>query len=199
MKKAIIIFVRNPELGKVKTRLAKEIGDEQTLKIYKELLQHTHNAAINVDCDKFVYYADYINENDLWENELFQKKMQAGEVLGDRMMLAFMELFQQGYSKIIIIGSDCPQLTSFVLVDAFDMLGANEVVIGPSSDGGYYLLGLTKLIPELFTNKQWSTDTVLADTIKDTVRLGKACVFLPELFDVDTAGDLLQYQQMQKA
>jgi rSAM/selenodomain-associated transferase 1 len=198
MKKAIIIFVRNPELGKVKTRLAKEIGDEQTLKVYKELLQHTHNVTSNVDCDKFVYYVDYINENDLWENELFQKRLQAGEMLGDRMMLAFMELFQLGYSKLLIIGSDCPELTSFVIDDAFDMLDTNDVVIGPSSDGGYYLLGLRKLIPDLFSNKQWSTATVLADTIKDTVRLRKTCVFLPELSDIDTVEDLQKYQQMQK-
>ena len=198
MKKAVIIFVRNPELGKVKTRLAKGIGEEKTLEVYIELLQHTCDVATKVDCDKFVYYSDFINENDLWENEYFQKRLQAGEMLGDRMMLAFMELFQLGYSKLLIIGSDCPELTSFIIDDAFDMLDANDVVIGPSSDGGYYLLGLRKLIPELFTNKKWSTDTVLADTIKDTVRLRTTCVFLPELSDIDTVEDLQKYQQIQK-
>ncbi len=196
MKKAIIIFVRNPELGKVKTRLAKEIGDKETLQVYIELLQHTHDMTSELDCDRFVYYADYIDNNDLWENENFEKRLQEGESLGNRMMAAFFELFQQGYSKVVIVGSDCPELTTFVIEDAFDKLDATDVVIGPSSDGGYYLLGLTQLIPELFKNKQWSTDTVLADTIKDTVNLRKVCLFLTELSDIDTADDLRRYQQM---
>ena len=199
MQNAIIIFVRNPELGKVKTRLAKEIGDEQTLQVYIELLHHTHDITLDVDADRFVYYADYINDNDLWENKNFKKKLQEGKTLGNRMMLAFFELFQQGYSKIIIVGSDCPELTAFIIEDAFDKLDNTEVVIGPSSDGGYYLLGLTKLIPELFNNKQWSTDTVLADTIKDAVSLKKSCSFLMELYDIDTADDLRRYLEMQKA
>jgi uncharacterized protein len=198
MKKAIIIFVRNPELGKVKTRLAKEIGDQETLKVYSFLLQHTHNMACNVDCDRFVFYADYINENDLWENENFQKKMQEGDSLGNRMMVAFFELFQLGYSKVVIIGSDCPELTPFIIEDAFDRLDITDVVVGPSTDGGYYLLGLTHLIPELFINKEWSTNTVLIDTIKDTVSLGKSCSFITELSDIDTADDLYRYQEMLK-
>ena len=198
MKKAIIIFVRNPELGKVKTRLANEVGDEQALQVYKELLQHTHKITSDLDCAKFVYYADSIAENDLWESSLFGKKVQEGESLGDRMMLAFFELFQQGYSKIVIIGSDCPELTGFIIEDAFDKLDSSDVVIGPSSDGGYYLLGLAQLVPELFKNKQWSTNTVLADTIQDTVSLRKSCSFLTELSDIDTAEDLHLYQQMLK-
>lgn len=199
MKKAIIIFVRNPELGKVKTRLAQEIGEKETLQVYIDLLQHTHDITNGADCDRFVYYADYINENDLWENENFIKKLQEGESLGNRMMIAFFELFQQGYSKVVIIGSDCPEITGFIIEDAFDKLDTTEVVIGPSPDGGYYLLGLTHLVPELFKNKQWSTDTVLADTIKDTVSLRKSCSFLTELSDIDTADDLRRYLEMLKA
>jgi uncharacterized protein len=199
MKKAIIIFVRNPELGKVKTRLAKEIGDEKALAVYKELLQHTHDITVDVDCDKFVYYADRITENDLWENNVYQKRVQQGESLGNRMMAAFFELFQQRYSKVVIIGSDCPELTGFIIEGAFDKLDNSDVVIGPSSDGGYYLLGLAQLIPDLFNNKQWSTGTVLADTIKDTVRLKKTCSFLTELSDIDTAEDLHLYLQMLNA
>jgi uncharacterized protein len=199
VKKAIIIFVRNPELGKVKTRLAKEIGDEQALEVYTELLQHTHDITASLDCDKFVYYADYVNENDLWANNLFDKKLQAGEELGDRMRLAFLELFQQGYSKLIIIGSDCPELTGFIIEDAFDLLDNYDIVIGPSSDGGYYLLGSKEFIPEVFKNKKWSTDSVLADTIFDAVKLKKRCTFLSELSDIDTAEDLNRYRQIQKA
>ncbi len=198
MKKAIIIFVRNPELGKVKTRLARVIGNEKALQVYKELLQHTHDITVDLDCDRFVFYADDITENDLWENNIYQKKIQEGENLGNRMMAAFLELFQQGYSKVVIIGSDCPELTGFILENAFDELHSNDVVIGPSTDGGYYLLGLSKHTPELFKNKKWSTDTIFADTIQDTIKLKKRCSFLPELSDIDTAEDLNHYQQMQK-
>ena len=189
MQKAIIIFVRNPELGKVKTRLAKEIGDAKALQVYTELLQHTHTITSHLDCDRFVFYTDVINENDLW-NDGFEKKLQEGESLGDRMLLAFFELFQHGYSKIVIVGSDCPELTPFIIEDAFDKLDTSDVVIGPSTDGGYYLLGLTKLIPPLFANKQWSTGTVLADTINDIALLRKSYSLLTELSDIDTAQDL---------
>ena len=192
MKKAIIIFVRNPELGKVKTRLAKEIGDAKALQVYTELLQHTHTITSHLDCDRFVFYTDVINENDLW-NDGFEKKLQEGESLGDRMLLAFFELFQQGYSKIVIVGSDCPELTPFIIEDAFDKLDTSDVVIGPSTDGGYYLLGLTKLIPPLFATKQWSTGTVLADTINDIALLRKSYSLLTELSDIDTAQDLARF------
>lgn len=199
MKKAIIIFVRNPELGKVKTRLANEIGDEQALQIYIELLQHTHDVTVDLDCDRFVYYADYINQQDQWESGKFKRRLQEGDNLGNRMMVAFFELFQQGYSKVVIVGSDCPELTTFIIQEAFDKLDTTDVVIGPSTDGGYYLLGLKQLIPELFKNKRWSTDTVLANTIKDTVKLRKTCSFLKEMSDIDTADDFRRYQQMLNA
>jgi uncharacterized protein len=198
MKKAIIIFVRNPELGKVKTRLAKQIGDELTLQVYTELLLHTRDTTCNLDCDKFVFYSENIEDNDIWDADRFEKKLQEGDNLGDRMMLAFFELFQQGYSKVVIIGSDCPELTSFVIEDAFDKLDLHEVVIGPSTDGGYYLLGLTHLLPDLFKDKEWSTDKVLAETIKDIVRLKRSSYFLTELADIDTAEDLHRFQQLLK-
>jgi uncharacterized protein len=198
MKNAIIIFVRNPELGKVKTRLAKQVGEQEALDVYQELLQHTHDITYGLACDKFIYYTDSIPVNDLWENHLFEKKLQAGQHLGDRMMLAFMELFQLGYSKLLIIGSDCPELSPLIIDAAFDLLDLNDVVIGPSADGGYYLLGMKKLIPELFANKKWSTATVLSDSILDTVRLRKECSFLPELYDIDTAEDLYRYRQLHK-
>ncbi len=198
MKKAIIIFARNPELGKVKTRLAKQIGDELTLQVYTEMLHHTHDITCHLDYDKFVYYSDHINENDLWENDQYEKRLQEGSSLGDRMMISFFELFQQGYAKIVIIGSDCPELTGFIIDDAFEKLHTHDVVIGPSTDGGYYLLGLTHLLPDLFKDKEWSTDKVLVETIKDIVRLKKSSYFLTELSDIDTAEDLHCFQQLLK-
>jgi uncharacterized protein len=199
MKKAIIIFVRNPELGKIKTRLAKDIGEEKTLSVYSYLLKITHDLACNIDADKFVYYADTVITNDSWENDLFIKRVQEGNDLGERMKGAFSSLFQQGYSKVIIIGSDCPELTVFLIEEAYQNLETNEVVIGPAADGGYYLLGMTQLIPELFRNKKWSTAAVFKDTVNDVLHAGKNYFVLPILSDIDTAEDLGRYPQLLNA
>ena len=193
MKEAIIIFVRNPELGKVKTRLAKGIGDERALQVYIKLLQHTHNCVSAIDCDRFVYYVDEITMHDLWVNNLYHKKVQQGNDLGERMMLAFSELFQHGYSKIIIIGSDCPGLSSAILKNAFNKLNEADIVLGPSTDGGYYLLGMKIVHPQLFQHIQWSTDTVLKDTQKIISSINKSATLLPELTDIDEAKDLQHF------
>ena len=193
MKNAIIIFVRNPELGKVKTRLAKEIGDERALQVYRKLLQHTHSCVSAIECDRFVYYAEQITTDDLWKNDMYYKKVQQGNDLGERMMLAFSELFQHGYSKIIIIGSDCPGLSSAILKDAFNKLNEADIVLGPSTDAGYYLLGMKIVHPQLFQHIQWSTDTVLKDTQKIISSINKSATLLPELTDIDEAKDLQHF------
>ena len=94
---------------------------------------------------------------------------------------------------VVIIGSDCPSLSPIIINEAFERLENDDIVIGPSSDGGYYLLGMSKLIPELFQHKKWSSDSVLADTIKDTVKLQKQYSFLTELSDIDTIEDYQKF------
>jgi uncharacterized protein len=188
MKNALIIFVRNPALGKVKTRLAATIGDEKTLMLYKHLLQHTQTITANLPVKKFVYYADYINENDLWNG--FEKRLQQGDDLGKRMKNSFAELFEAGFKNICIIGSDCYELSSDILADAFENLNTVDVVAGPVSDGGYYILGMNKPVPDFFINKAWSTDTVFTDTLKDAAALNLSVQQLPMLNDIDTEADL---------
>jgi rSAM/selenodomain-associated transferase 1 len=188
MKNALIIFVRNPVLGKVKTRLAARIGDQKALMVYKHLLQHTHAITVNLPVAKFVYYADYINEDDLWNG--FEKRLQTGNNLGERMKNAFAELFETGFKNICIIGSDCYELSSDMLVDTFEKLNTAEAVIGPASDGGYYLLGINKSVPEFFINKDWSMNTVFTDTLKDASALHVNLHQLPMLHDIDTENDL---------
>lgn len=188
MTNALIIFVRNPVSGKVKTRLAATIGDQKALLVYKHLLQHTQSITQHLDVSKFVFYADFINENDLWNG--YEKKMQHGNDLGERMNNAFAELFAKGYEKICIIGSDCYELNSDIAESAFEKLSTADIVIGPVTDGGYYLLGLNKLIPEFFINKAWSTATVFADTIKDATALHISFHQLTVLNDIDDEKDL---------
>jgi len=163
----LLIFTRNPELGKGKRRLAATIGDQAALDIYKFLLNHTVSITKNLYAEKQVYYSEEIWENDIWDNQKFDKKIQIGDDLGDRMANAFQEGFQNNYQKIIIIGSDMLDLSQENLENAFKALEKNDFVVGPADDGGYYLLGMKKFMPELFKNKTWGTETVLKDTLAD--------------------------------
>lgn len=188
MKNALIIFVRNPVLGKVKTRLAGTIGNDKALKVYNHLLQHTQSITANLPASVFVYYADFINDNDLWNG--YEKKLQTGNDLGERMLNAFEKLFNNSFTNICIIGSDCCELTSEIIAAAFIKLQTTNVVIGPVSDGGYYLLGSNIFIPDFFYSKLWSTATVFADTVADAKRLALSVHQLPLLNDIDEEIDL---------
>lgn len=190
MKSGLIIFIRNPIAGKVKTRLAKTLGDEKALFIYNQLLIHTHHITRNLSCDKFLYYSDWVEQNDLWENDRFQKKLQSPGQLGKRMSDAFLDLFKDGYQKLLIIGSDCLELNEPIIANAFDVLDDNEVVIGPSADGGYYLLGMTAYLHHLFLNKKWGTSSVLQDTLQDLTVHHTKTGMLAMLNDIDEEKDL---------
>jgi rSAM/selenodomain-associated transferase 1 len=166
-KNALLIFTRNPELGKCKTRLAKTVGDKAALDIYKFLLQHTVNITTPLPVDKFVYYSVKVRENDIWNESIFRKKQQEGDDLGVRMQNAFTEVFKMGYQRAIIIGSDMYDMTTNDLQNAFLKLEKNNFVLGPAKDGGYYLLGMKAVNPSVFKNKIWGTETVLKDTLED--------------------------------
>jgi rSAM/selenodomain-associated transferase 1 len=195
-KNLILVFVRNPELGKVKTRLAKTIGDKDALKIYTILLQHTESVLHKVSSDKVVYYSEEIQSNDLWDNALYQKKLQKGADLGARMQNAFETAFKDTYEKVVIVGSDLFDLNPNHIKEAFTALENHEVVLGPSLDGGYYLLGMKKMNPTVFKNKQWGTDSVLESTLKN---LNQQNVKLLEaLNDIDTFEDLAAQPELLK-
>jgi uncharacterized protein len=190
-KRLLMLFVRNPELGKVKTRLAASVGPEIALDIYLHLLRHTRDITQALPLDKVVYYSERIEENDLWPDQLYQKKLQpAASDLGEKMKAAFETAFADGYTSVVIIGSDCQQLTPDIINEAFDRLENHEVVIGPALDGGYYLLGMKHLHLELFENKRWSTEHVFPDTLYDIERLHLSHTLLPYLSDVDKLEDL---------
>ena len=189
-KKAIIIFTKNPELGKVKTRLARTIGDDKALEIYKKLLDYTRNIVEPVNVDKFIFYSETIVDFDKWENTIYHKKLQSGTDLGMRMQNAFEELFQLHYESVCIIGSDCYELNSEIIEKAFRRLEHEEVVIGPTFDGGYYLLGMNQLYTKLFQNKNWSTESVYGDTIGDIKELSLRYFDLEKLSDIDEEKDV---------
>ena len=190
----IIVFVRTPELGKVKTRLARSIGDQSALNIYKILLKHTAAVLRDLSFDKVVYFSEKIDNNDFWENSLFEKKLQKGADLGERMHHAFDNAFNKGYKKVLIIGSDLFDLTSSLITSAFEALETYDISIGPSLDGGYYLLGMKKLYPEVFKNKKWGTDSVLKNTLQDLKK--QNIKLLKALNDIDTLEDLQQQPEL---
>ena len=197
-KKAIIIFTRNPELGKCKTRLAKTVGDKAALEIYKFLLKHTAIATESIGADKYVFYSEKIKKDDFWNDSDFIKKIQKGDDLGARMKHAFLELFELGYQKIIIIGSDLLDLNAEHINEAFDKLIEHDVVLGPSKDGGYYLLGLSKFIEHIFQKKPWSEPHLLEVTVKELVQKKVSLTLLEPLNDIDTFEDLKDYAQLKK-
>jgi len=192
----LIIFVKNPVLGKVKTRLAASIGPEKALEVYQLLLDRTQTITEQLPSDKIVYYSDTIEQDDIWKENIYQKKLQQGPDLGAKMQQAFEQGFEQGYKYICLIGSDCYELSDEIIAEAFEKLQTVDLVLGPCLDGGYYLIGLKSLHPEIFTQKEWSTESVLQNTLQDAK--GKKLLFalLPTLTDVDEEKDLISIDDL---
>lgn len=188
------MFLRNPVLGKTKTRLAKTIGDEKALEIYLKLLTHTLQTVSGLKKTTIrLCFTEYKDESEFFKDYNFEKDLQKGDDLGERMCHAFETGFTQGHQKIVIIGTDLPALKNSQLKNAFEALENFDAVIGPAADGGYYLLGLKKNIPMVFANKDWGTETVLSDTLLD---LKKNKVYLLEtLNDIDIEEDLAAYPE----
>lgn len=186
----LLVFVKNPERGKVKTRLAATLGPDRALGVYKKLLSHTINAASQTNAVREVWYSSFVDENDTIPPDFFDKKLQPQGNLGAKMAYAFREGFENGFSKVVIIGSDCPGISSGLLEEAYRELDKHDLVIGPSKDGGYYLLGMNRYLPELFENIEWSTDRVLPVTLKRAKSLSLTVGLLAELNDIDTEEDL---------
>lgn len=189
MNNHLIIFAKNPVLGKVKTRLAATVGDEKALSVYRELLQHTCDVSAQVDANKLVFYSDFINNKDLWDQPNYIKKLQKEGDLGTRMSDAFENTLKEN-TKVIIIGTDCKELTPDILSQAFNTLNYVDVVIGPAFDGGYYLIGMKTMEESLFQGIDWSTSSVLEQTVNKLNRQKLSYVLLKTLSDIDTEEDL---------
>ena len=191
MQKALIIFVKNPELGRVKTRLAKTVGDVNALKIYQYLLRNTLEVTVELtDIDKFINYDSYIPANDIWTEGEYERGLQKGENLSKKFITAFQEIFDKGYHKAIILMPDCPNLKDVLIKRAFAELDTNDVVVGPTTDGGFYLIGMRKLHSSIFENKEYSTPTVFDELKTEITKLNLSLAELPTFTDVDTEEDL---------
>lgn len=191
----LLIFTRNPKLGKCKTRLAATLGDQAALDIYMILLRHTAEITKDLNCSKEVHYSDEVSENDLWDKGNYAKQLQEGKDLGERMYNAFKSGFQKGYKKIIIIGSDIYDLNSETINEAFAEMENVDFVIGPAADGGYYLIGMKTLNNDIFLNKNWGTETVLEDTLNNLNH--KKVRLLQIKNDIDVYEDLKEFDVFQ--
>ncbi|UII27720.1 TIGR04282 family arsenosugar biosynthesis glycosyltransferase [Fulvivirga maritima] len=190
MKKLLIIFVKNPEIGKVKTRLAKSIGDKRALNVYLNLLIHTQVVTDKLEeIDRAVYYSGFIDEEDQWDADTYQKFLQQGDGLGERMSNAFRRAFQSGYESVCLIGTDLYDLSVDLINTAFKKLESSDVVVGPAKDGGYYLIGM-KQLHDVFDLSHWSTPNVFSETMKLIDKNGLTCSQTKLLNDIDILEDL---------
>ena len=186
----LIIFSKNPEPGLVKTRLASSIGDEKALEVYEKLRHHTAFIAENAAVNRTACYSHFLPAEDIFTTDHFNAQLQVGEDLGERMLNAIKRGFDEGFRHIVLIGTDCYELSTAILDSAFSALEHADAVVGPARDGGFYLIGLNKPIPELFLKREWSTKDVLSVTIEILQRLSLSYELLPELSDIDTFDDL---------
>ena len=196
MADAVLIFVRAPEAGRVKTRLAAEVGAEAALRVYRRLAEHAvaQARALGPRVAVRIHFTpgDAGDAVRGWLEEVEGTAFlpQADDYLGGRIRAAFDEAFDAGFRRVVIVGSDLPGLSGELLRRAFDLLDAHPAVLGPARDGGYYLLGLKAPLAAIFQDVPWSTGEVLAATLARMHVLGLRPALLETLGDVDEAADL---------
>lgn len=199
----LLVFARLPELGKVKTRLAADVGDARALEVYEAMLRDLLSGigTSTPDLEIEVMWAPTENANGDALRRAFgphATAMQTGEGLGDRLSMALSErFFFHRTEKIVVIGVDDPSLSRELIDHAFALLESCEYVLGPAADGGYYLIGCRapSFDPSIFQDIEWGTSTVLASTLKRIAALERTVALLPRRHDIDTAADLEQYAE----
>lgn len=189
---ALIIFTKNPEPGKVKTRIADSLGPEQAYLIYLQLLDTIRATCRQVKAVSYVFYSDFIDLADDWPSPPFLKRLQSGADIGIRMNHALSEVLDH-HPKAVLVGADVPEIHASHISAAFQLLDDVPLVLGPAADGGYYLIGLTQPRPELFHHIKWSTSTVLDETLLRCSELSIPYHLLETLHDIDTADDWFSY------
>lgn len=187
-KELVIVFVKNIKLGRVKTRLAKTIGNQGAFEVYSDLVKVTEMATKDLSVDKRIYFSDAAVDS-IWKKDY--KTVQQGIDLGERMKNAFKKGFEDGYERIVLIGSDLPDITAKHISKGLEALKQNEVSFGPAEDGGYYLIGLSKMHNFVFDNKPWSETHLLEETLSELKENDVTFTTLVTLNDIDTYDDLI--------
>jgi uncharacterized protein len=200
-RRRLILFARFPDAGKVKTRLIPALGAEGAAALHRRLVLRTlrtaHALCRSQDVELEIRFAgDNANEMQHWLGDNWRYRPQCEGDLGQRMAGAFADSFREGSPATVIIGSDCPSLTPDILAAAFELLKSNPVVFGPATDGGYYLAGLTQLVPQLFQGVSWGTESVLVQSLEKLARLGSKPGLLQSLDDLDRPEDVAHWKRL---
>ncbi len=195
----LVIFLKNPVPGSVKQRLARHIGAEQAARVYKKISEMVISKTAPTRTDLYTVDICFSPQRDeaairAW---LVQHKSfypQTGSNLGQRMSNAFKRAFESKYKKVALIGTDCPEISRDIILQSFALLDWHHVVLGPAYDGGYYLIGLREMFPDLFQNIAWGSEKVFTQTIEKIYAAGFSVGLLPMLRDIDRPEDLDEYQ-----
>lgn len=198
----LLLFTKHPVPGFAKTRLISSQGPRGAAEISQRLTEHTVTTVrklklLHSTLCTYIYFANpgkvpptatevWLRPND---DEVLLPQVHGS--LGDRLISAFSQAFDKGATKVVVIGTDTPNLTADILQAAYNALDSVDVVIGPALDGGYYLLGMKKMYPTLFKNIPWSTASVCADTVAAALELQLTVKKLQQLRDIDDLDDLL--------
>jgi len=194
-ERIVILFVKLPEKGKVKSRLARDIGDGPALLLYEAMVLDTIDMLKRTKIPFRIFFdpPQEIEALRSWLGESYFFLPQTGNDLGERMELAFQRVFDEGAEEAVLVGTDIPGLTASVVSDAFGAFGQYDAVIGPANDGGYYLIGFRNrsFTPSIFRTMTWSTEQVFQETLDRLQQAARTVRVLPECIDVDTRDDLL--------
>ena len=198
---ALFVFTRFPQAGCTKTRLIPALGERGAADLQKQMTEYLLDrltVATHPSLSMQVHFAGGTTaQMEAWIGSRFQLVPQAGGDLGDRLIAAFKQGFTSGLSKIIIIGSDCPSLEKEKISEAIALLDTHDAVIGPATDGGYYLIGLNQQRPFLFENIPWSTQQVLEKTKAIATHHRLSVALLDTLSDIDMPEDLPLWYALQ--
>ena len=190
--KALIVFAKAPAEGKVKTRLARSLGDDFATWFYKKCVANLLNELQKLSYDIDVYFfsdKERFQTNNLGKMNFIYRK-QNGNDLGERMKNSFAEVLNGGSRKAIIIGTDIPDISCKIIEEAFNLLDESDVVLGPSKDGGYYLLGMKDQNNFLFKGIDWGSKKVFTQTLYKLNAKRRIIKILKKLSDIDTKADL---------
>lgn len=192
-----MVFVRAPQRGKVKTRLAKQLDEAVVVELYQKWVIDILSVLNPIKRPVIIcgHPEEKLSEIKVWLGENYDYIPQVGSGLGEKMKCAFRELFDDGYEQLVLIGSDIPEISASIVEEAFTALSANKAVIGPTKDGGYYLIGFNtdNFSPEIFDDISWSTERVFAQTMAVFERLRRTVYLLPLLRDIDEFSDLIDF------
>lgn len=196
----LLVFMRAPRPGEVKTRLAKSLGDEKATEFYNLCIDATLKeiGQLSQEVDKYISFTEPINKYEMKRlaGLGFKLAVQEGESLGQRLRNAFARVLENGTRKVVIVASDVPDLSASIMIDAINCLDKSDVVIGPCYDGGYYLIGMKELHEELFHDISWGTERVYQQTLDAAKENGLTVSQLPILIDIDTEADLHRWSEV---